>query len=177
MRPPYARIAALTGAVAAGLVAASTAPPANAVPPGDPIQQQINDHVRKYPGGTRIGNTQVSYDKGALVLNFDERPPSAAAAPSSCPKERVCLYTGASYGGQRADLNVCGWYDLAARGWHDRTWSVYYNKARGEMAFDNHGAVPSHASDTFLFGVGSSRRAAPSLGSYGGRADHVRPVC
>jgi len=77
----------------------------------------------------------------------------------------------------RADLNTCAWYDLARRGWSDKTFSVYYNKEKGRMAFENHGSTSSHATDMFLFEVGKDRREAPYLGSHEGKADHVRPVC
>ena len=70
-----------TVAVAAALTFSVTASaiPVNAAPVVDPIQKQINAHLNKYPGGMQISNTQLSYDKGALVLNFANSAPTATA--------------------------------------------------------------------------------------------------
>jgi len=172
MRLPPATIVA--AGLAVGLVIA-TAPEAVSAAPVDPaLQGRIEAQLARYPGGVQIGRNKVSYDAGTAVMNFVDGGQTLATA---CPNERVCLYNGVSYAGDRLDLNTCAWYDLAWRGWQDKMRSVRYTKSSGTAAFENHGAVPDHGSDVLLFSIGYRNRDASSLGVNDRKADHVRPRC
>jgi hypothetical protein len=173
MRLPRARIraAALAG-VAAGL-ALTVAPSGSSAAPIDPfLQERIDLHLNQYPGGKQISANQISYDGGEAVMTFAMSGEVLAAV---CPSGYVCLYTERSFAGDHLDLNTCSWYDLAWRNWQDKTKSVR-NARSGTVAFDNHGSVPSHASDTWLFTINAGASAA-SLGAHEGKADHIRPRC
>jgi hypothetical protein len=141
--------------------------------PNDPsLQARIDMQLNRYPGGKQISANQISYDGGAVVLSF--AVPGQVLA-STCPTGYVCLYKGRSFSGDHLDLNTCAWYDLGWNRWQDQTRSVRNARSR-PVAFDNHGSVPSHASDRWLFTINSGASAA-NLGAHEGKADHIRPQC
>lgn len=173
MRLPHARIrAAAVAGVAAGL-AVTAWPVGSPGAPADPsLQARIDLELNRYPGGKQISPNQISYNGGAAILTF-ALPGQALAA--ACPSGYVCMYKGRSFSGDHLDLNTCSWYDLAWRNWQDQTVSV--RNARGvAVAFENHGNVPSHTSDRWLFTINAGASAA-SLGSNERKADHIRPSC
>jgi hypothetical protein len=139
------------------------------------VQQQIDAHLRAYPGGEQINANEISYNDGAFVITFT-RPVGAFAAPD-CPSGYYCYYDGINYTYPRGRLASCAWQDLAWTGWNDRTESVHFNKASGAVSFLNHGSVPSHDSDRVLFTVNTSVRLRSDVAPYRNMADHVRPTC
>jgi hypothetical protein len=74
----------------------------------------------------------------ALGGSIAAAPPSqAASAPSSCPYEYLCLYSGQSYTGYELKLYTCGSFGLenwsypAGGSWRDKARSIYNHQTPG----------------------------------------------
>jgi hypothetical protein len=170
-------VIALTAIVAVLTVTSpsSARPPDGSATAPSAVQRQIDQHLTAYPGGQQISETEISYAGGKFVLTF-ERPIGILAA-ADCPAGWFCFYDGINYGYPRGQLSSCGWQDLYNWGWHDRTEAVHYNLSSGSVSFLNHGSVPSHSSDTYLFSVSASYRTDNDVSPYRNRADHVNRYC
>jgi hypothetical protein len=171
------RLPRLATALVAGIAllicsnAAAAAPP---TPPG--VQTAIDAQLAAHPGGTQVNATEISYNGGAVIITF-AAPRTALAATTDCPSGSICVYDNLNYAYPRFRITSCGWYDLAAWDWNDRTESAYYNMSSGSAAFLDHGATASHDSDRILFTLSTSSRGKSSVYPYLNRVDHVSRPC
>ncbi|MFI6762537.1 hypothetical protein ACIBF5_25725 [Micromonospora sp. NPDC050417] len=174
----WSRSVTVPMAIATIVATVVAAAPATAGPPEDalpsPVQGEIDRHLASYPGGRQISPTEVSYADGTFIIAF--APPSETTALPNCTAGWFCFYDGVNYTYPRGQLNSCGWQDLAAWGWHDRTESVHYNIGTGSVSFLNH-TSSGHGSDPVLFSVGVSSTTDNDVSPYRNQADHVNRYC
>jgi hypothetical protein len=152
------------------LVAGATVPEV-AVAASDPVEE----YLLRYPGGTRINATEISYGGGVFIVTVTRA--SGIQASPDCPSGWFCFYDDINYGYPRGKLSSCGWQDLAWWSWHDRTESVHYNLATGSVSFINHAPGTGHGSDTRLFDVSSGASTLSDVSPYRNMADHVYRFC
>jgi len=176
------RYATLIAALALTLVSVATWTPALAQPdrPGGDVQAKIDAHLRDYPGGVQTGPTEISYLNGRFVMTF---VPTGVGTDSTdgtadCPSGWFCFYDSINFGYPRGKLSDCGWQDLAAWGWQNRTESAHYNMSTGSVAFINHAAgQANHNFDVAVFAVGTSQTMIADTSPYRNTADHVQRYC
>jgi hypothetical protein len=159
-------------AVAAALVLLLAAPVRPAA--ADPGGLSADEYLAKYPGGTKISSTEVSYSNGAFIVTT--RRSAAILVGPDCPSGWFCFYDGVNYGYPRGRLSSCGWQDLAWWAWNDRTESVHYNLNSGTVWFINH-VGSGHSGDFNVFDVGVGRRTRSDVAPYRNIADHVNRIC
>ncbi|MER5418729.1 peptidase inhibitor family I36 protein [Streptosporangium roseum] len=137
------------------------------------LQEQVDLQLRLYPGGKQINDHEVAYDGGKFVITFAQPGRQLLASPD-CPSGWFCFYDYANYGYPRGKLSDCGWQDLSAYGWHDRTSSVH-NRTSSTVAYDNH-TVGGHDNDEYMFS-NFSGQASSLFASQSNKADHVYRYC
>lgn len=171
-------ILARIAAVAVGITAAITAPPAYA--DTSSLQQQVDAYMSAHPGGRQISSTAISYGNGRFIVTLGLPAPHNTldnGPVADCPSGWFCFYDQPDYTGRRGQLSDCGWQDLAWWDWNDRTVSAYYNMSRGYVQFLNHAAgTTSHTKDTILFTLTTTARGL-RLVPTPKAADHVNRVC
>lgn len=146
--------------------------PATAAPTTD-VQSQIDAQLARYPGGTQINATEISYAGGAFVMTF--APATGVLATPDCPSGWFCFYDGLNYGYPRGKLSSCGWQDLALYGWQNRTESAHYNLLIGSTTFIAHQSA-NHSLDVALFSISATARFLPDVKNRN-NADHVYRFC
>ncbi|MFK3981847.1 hypothetical protein ACI2K4_15910 [Micromonospora sp. NPDC050397] len=164
-------LTAIVAAVAA-LTPATAAPPDSAPP--TPVQREIDKHLAAYPGGEQTGPAEISYAGGAFRITFE--PPNGIMGTPNCDLGWFCFYDGVNYTYPRGQLSDCGWQDLAAWGWHDRTESVHFNASSGSVAYLNHSGA-GHAGDAHLFSSSTANRTDNDVSPWRNQADHVNRYC
>jgi hypothetical protein len=149
--------------------ATATATPAVAVPPDGTTPRDA--YLATHPGGTAINHTEISYSGGTFIVTVS--PATGTRATADCPSGWFCFYDGVNFGYPRGRLSSCGFQDLGAWGWRNRTESVHYNAASGSASFINE----SGSTDTTLFQASSSRRQLATVSPNGNKADYVYRYC
>jgi hypothetical protein len=132
------------------------------------LQQQVDLHMRLYPGGTRIGENKISYDGGKFIVTYPQPGSVTTLAGSpNCPDGWFCFYDGPNYTGARGQLSDFGWDDLAKYGWNDRTESIH-NNTNTRVEFANW--TGDH--DDWLVCL-HRWTAKPSVSPHGNKLDHT----
>jgi hypothetical protein len=140
------------------------------------LQRQIDLQLSIAPGGVRTAANEVSYDGGKFVVTYAK--PGATLAAADCPSGWYCFYDNTNWGYPRGRLSDCGWQDLGAYGWNDRTESVD-NSTGNPVDYIQHrdygNPANGHVYDYHLFY--SYAHAAASTVPYPNQADHVNRLC
>lgn len=173
-RPP---IITLIAVLLATILIAALAPAAAAQPSTpERVQQQINDHLARHPGGKQINTHEIAYDGGTFIIGFAAKGYTTQGA--DCTSGWFCFYDHPNYVWPRGRLSDCGWQDLTRWGWHNRVESAYYNMNIGSVIFIDHGPYSDHSADIGLFTTSTSKRAVPELTTHHrNKADHVYRYC
>ncbi|BFU45115.1 peptidase inhibitor family I36 protein [Krasilnikovia sp. MM14-A1004] len=142
------------------------------------LQRQIDLQLTLAPGGVQTAANEVSYDGGRFVVTYALPGARAALAAADCPSGWFCFYDHTNYGYPRGRLSDCGWQDLGAYGWNDRTESVD-NSTGNTVDYINHedygNPANGHVYDYHLF-YNYGHSSASSVG-YPNQADHVNRLC
>jgi hypothetical protein len=130
------------------------------------------DNFAAHPGGTPVGNNEISYSGGGLVVTVaapTRSGPHVRAHTPDCPAESYCFYDRTDFGYPRGVLSACGWTDLTAWGLQDRIESGYANVTRGSVIFfDRH--LP-------LYRLDADHPGNPDVIPYRNRATRVYRTC
>lgn len=141
------------------------------------LQRQIDLQLTLAPGGKQTAPNEVSYDGGKFVVTYALPGATALAAPD-CPSGWFCFYDYTSWGYPRGRLSSCGWQDLGAYGWNDRTESTD-SSVGNPVSYSNHrdygNPANGHTYDYHLFY--SYANSAASSVPYPNQADHVNRLC
>jgi len=148
------------GAVAAAVMLVAAPAPARA-------GSAVEAYLAKHPGGTAIGDNEISYDGGRFVVTLTK--PATAAAVVDCPAGWFCFYDRPAFGYPRGRLSDCGWQSLIPYGWQDRVESAYYNLSRGSVEFRDYGWP--------IFTISAAARADTDVSPYRNRATEVYRRC
>lgn len=96
--------------------------------PASRADRLVTEHLAAFPGGTRIGNSQIAYEDGKVILHVV--PMNAA----DCPNGWLCLWDRIGNTGRMVQFQSAGtWlnlanygFDNAARSWRNRTSRTAY---------------------------------------------------
>lgn len=147
------------------------------------LQQQIDSHLTRFPGGVQINENEISYADGTFIMTFAKPgmlSDSQAAPDNDCTFNWYCFYDGTNYTYPRGRLSSCGWQDLFDFGWHDRTESVAQDRGPSIywVQYLNH-TSGGHGNDQNLFftdGTSFSYQIA-DVAPYRNMADHAVKRC
>ncbi|KES02964.1 hypothetical protein BU52_33145 [Streptomyces toyocaensis] len=134
------------------------------------LQEQIDLHLKLYPGGKQTAANEITYDHGKFVATYAKPGEVQALGVPDCPSGWFCFYEYTGFGYPRGRLSDTDWQDLATYGWHDRTDSVHNNTSTA-VDFENH-TTGGHANDMYLFCV-SSYSNDSDVSPERNMADHV----
>ena len=145
------------------------------------LQAQIEEQLRRAPGGLQIADNEISYDNGRFIMTFarpgERTHDDASTLLADCGGWRFCFFDGPNFGLPRGRLNDCGWQDLWTFNWGDRVESSIQSLPSPVFVlYIGHGAVPNHSDDdVYWFTDGSTRQVAtvPNPNA----ADHVNQNC
>ncbi|MEV4513721.1 peptidase inhibitor family I36 protein [Dactylosporangium sp. NPDC049525] len=144
------------------------------------LQRKIDLQLKLAPGGTQISANEVSYNNGQFVVTY-ALPNSiqAVQAAADCPSNWFCFYDGANFTYPRGKLSSCGWQDLGAYGWADRTSSVD-NGSGSQIIFINHydqgNPNNGHIHDVELFRVNNWSQKSTLPSTADDAANHVNRI-
>lgn len=149
------------------------------------LQSQIDDHLRRFPGGVQINENEISYNGGSFVMTFAKpnSPQSRQAGTqgtNDCPLGWYCFWDGINFTYPRGILSDCGWQDLFDFGWHDRTESVAQTSPNPVwVTYSGHeGTTPDHSGDdVYFFTDGSARTISAVPVNVRNAADHAYKNC
>ncbi|MEV4497755.1 hypothetical protein AB0J84_18940 [Micromonospora arborensis] len=149
------------------------------------LQAQIDDHLRRFPGGVQINENEISYKGGSFVMTF-AKPNSPQSrnmgtqGTNDCPWGWYCFWDGTSFTYPRGRLSDCGWQDLYDFGWHDRTESVAQTLGSPTyvLYIGHEGSTPNHSGDDVYFFTDSAKKTISAVPvDFRNSADHANQNC
>jgi Peptidase inhibitor family I36 len=107
--------------------ATALATPSVSPDPGtQPLQDQIDAQLRLAPGGKQIGQNQIAWRDGAVVMTFPESPVTVLAP--RCPDGWTCFFEHRDWGGRMLQFRDCGlWQWFSDYGFRNQT-SSWHNR-------------------------------------------------
>jgi hypothetical protein len=140
------------------------------------LQAQIDAHLARAPGGVQINENEISYDGGRFIMTFAKPGQQVGTDPtvqasSDCTFAWYCFYDGINFTYPRGRFSDCGWQDMSAWGWHDRTESVAQNLLGTWIQYLNH-TTGGHGNDVHLFFTDTLFEEIPDVAPYRNMADH-----
>jgi hypothetical protein len=107
-----------------------------------PVQTQVDQQLRTYPGGVQTGPGEVSYNGGAVKVVI---PDDSRAAAAACPGGWYCFYENNNLGGRRLQFRDCGGTQyLTNYGFGNQTSSWQNTTKHTVYAYDNAVTPPTH---------------------------------
>jgi Peptidase inhibitor family I36 len=113
------------------IVGIAAEPAAAAKSSTDSVQSQINDAMRKTPGGTQINANQVAWRNGTVILTIPEagRSTTSLFGGPDCSSGWYCFYADVNWGGRRLQfsfynelIDLANWgFTNQASSWHDNS--------------------------------------------------------
>ena len=70
-----------------------------------PLQLGIDEILAAYPGGTQVGEREISWDGGEVILTLE--PEFTTFAVGNCATGSFCAYTGANRSGTKVSFTNC----------------------------------------------------------------------
>jgi hypothetical protein len=141
------------------------------------VGNAVSAYLAGHPGGRPLNAYEISYGRGALVVDVAPGPGAHTSSVADCPAGWFCFYEHTGYGYPRGRLSSCGWQDLATWGWQDRIASAYDSQSSGSVSFINHTPGASHATDQTIFSISVLHRGIPDVRPYRDMADYVYRYC
>jgi hypothetical protein len=136
------------------------------------LKAQIDLQMKLYPGGTRVGDNEVSYDGGRFVVTY-AKPGAARALAPDCPSNWQCFYDRVDFGYPRGKLSDPIWEDLSQYGWHDRAESLHNNTNGYAVLYQNHRAGRTDHNDDHYVTCLPSSSWMPNLVGDRNKIDHT----
>lgn len=109
-------IGTATLALATAVLLASTpAQAANSEKQTSSLQERVDAVLERFPGGTRTGVNEISWEGGDVVLTL-EVPGATPRAIGTCADDSYCAYSGTNLTGSKISFSSCGTYSTSPVG-------------------------------------------------------------
>jgi Peptidase inhibitor family I36 len=107
----------------AATAATPTVPPK---PDTQTLQDQIDAQLLLAPGGKQIGQNQIAWRDGAVIMTFSESPMTVLSP--RCPDGWTCFFEHRDWGGRMLQFRDCGiWQFFSDYGFRNQT-SSWHNR-------------------------------------------------